>query len=84
VTLPIPDAHSGLFSRLLTADRCVDDAAWIHHRDTLGHVGKCRRCRQPMRAGHTYEVGSVTWYVAECTSPVCDYEVAAHGPRPTK
>lgn len=83
-TSPRPDAHSGLFSRLLNNERCVDHNAWTHHAETLQHVGKCRRCQQPMRAAGTYEVGAVRWYSAECISPLCDYEVSAHGPRPDR
>ena len=82
MTLPIPDHHSGLFSRLLDADRCVDAAAWRHHRETLGHVGKCRRCQNPLRPLTPYRVGAVDWYPAECTGAGCDYETSAHGPRP--
>lgn len=84
MTLPVPDARSGLWSRILTADRCIDDTAWRYHVDALQHVGKCRRDQQPLKPRDSYTVGAVTWYTAECISPLCDYEVAMHGPRPKK
>lgn len=75
--------HGGIWTRYLTAGY-IDDAAWRHARETRQHVGTCKRCGQPLRPGRPYRVGPVTWYPAECISTVCDYETAAHGPRPVK
>lgn len=82
--IPVPDHHSGIWSRLLDNNRCIDAAAWKHHLETKQYVGKCRRDQQPLNAGDPYTVGYVTWYPAMCSSPNCDYETAAHGPRPEK
>lgn len=81
---PLPNHHSGLFSKVLTVDRLVDDKAWRHHLHTLQHVGKCRRCTNPLRALTPYPIGAVTWYPAECTSPTCTYETSMRGPAPQK
>lgn len=76
--------RGGLWSKVLDADHNVVAAAWRHASDTHQHVGTCRRCGQQLRPGRPYDVGQVTWYPAECVSTVCDYETAAHGPRPAK
>ena len=74
--------RGGLWSKVLDGDHNVVDAAWKHARDTSQHVGTCRRCAQPLKPGEPYEKGPVRWYPAECSSLTCDYEIAAHGPRP--
>lgn len=75
--------HGGIWSRFLTAG-VVDDAAWRHARETLQHVGTCRRCGDALRPETPYTVGPLVWYPAVCTSASCDHEMAAHGPRPEK
>lgn len=75
-----------LHRAVVGADDCIDDAAWQHARDTKQHVGTCPRqpCGQPLAPGERYRLGPVDWYPAACTGPGCDYNTAAHGPRPAR
>jgi hypothetical protein len=70
---------SGIWSRLLDADRYVDAAAWRHHLDTRQHVGKCH-CGQPLRPGEPYAVGARPAYPTTCIAPAA-HEAVAYGPR---
>lgn len=79
-----PGHHGGIWSRVLDANRCVDDTAWRYHLDTRQQVGKCRRCNGALMPGEPYQVGARLGYPAECAAADCDYETAAHGPRPEK
>jgi hypothetical protein len=82
----VTTTRGGLWSKVLDADRNVDGKAWDEARETGQHVGRCGQpgCGQPLKAGGSYQIGGVTWYEAECTSPSCDNQPAAHGPRPEK
>lgn len=82
------DHRGGIWSRLLTADRAVDAAAWRYHLETGQHVGKCGHlttsgqvCGQPLKPGEPYKVGRRDFYPATCIRPVDPHEVVAYGPR---
>ena len=83
-TLPGTGGTGGIWSRYLDNACAVDDGAWRLAIATKQHVGKCRRCGNPLAPGRPYRVGPVAWYPADCTAPGCDYQTAAHGPKPEK
>lgn len=62
----------------------IDSTSWRMALEKGELVGTCRACGHYLRPENPYTVGAVTWYPARCTGDGCEYETAAHGPRPEK
>lgn len=88
MTLPLtgrPDHRGGLWTKVKDGDGCVHDGAWRTAMALLEHVGTCRRCGQPLKPREPERLPGGRWqYPAVCTGAGCDYDTAAHGPRPAK